>query len=466
MTDDERFERDLASVVREAAPVSAPSSLRRRVDAAMARPAASASRRWSPVLAATAAAAILLAVALVGPQLVHPPGQSAGSSAVTTGDASPRASISQVSVPPASTNPSAVTLPEPVTHPGNVQIGSLLTPADGYVVNTDGRLLVTHSGGAAWRDVTPSDTVTEQLSPFFLDPTHGWVSGFDRNGDPGLHIWRTTDAGLTWTHTVVMGVREGNWALEFLSPAIGWLATDPGGGQRPQPELRWTSDGGATWSSPVHLTAATGVPTLGTLTFVNSNLGFLADKTIFRRTTDGGRSWTEVEIAPQTVPIRPDPPTFGFGSPSFFDDLHGLVEVDVREHDGSVMSASIFRTDDAGASWSLVLRDDLHRSWMFIDAEHWIAVDGTTVWTASGAGQTITSATSTGLPRPLGLATGTFVDPLHGWVSAVTECPPGRFCALIANQLYKTSDGGRTWTTVGDCDTKGGVFACASAAPG
>ena len=64
---------------------------------------------------------------------------------------------------------------------------------------------------------------------------------------PGLILWRTADAGVSWSRLVFPDVHGANWDLVFLDPSVGWLATDPGG-QHPKPELRWTDDGGATWS--------------------------------------------------------------------------------------------------------------------------------------------------------------------------------------------------------------------------
>src|SRR5215218_3482643 len=125
MTDNERFERALAAAIRERAPTLAPASLVSRVKASLASGGAQPSRRHlAAIFGAAAAAAVLVVVAAVGSWIVQAPGQTPRASSSTTALGSPA-----VSAPPATAiAPSAVALPEPITHPGNIQTGDLLTP--------------------------------------------------------------------------------------------------------------------------------------------------------------------------------------------------------------------------------------------------------------------------------------------------------------------------------------------------
>src|ERR1043165_7936852 len=93
MSDDQRFERDLAAVVLEEAPESTPVSLRQRVEASMlADVSARPRRRLAPALGAAAAAVVLLAAAIIGPRLVQAPGQTPGSTSIVTAQGSLSAS--------------------------------------------------------------------------------------------------------------------------------------------------------------------------------------------------------------------------------------------------------------------------------------------------------------------------------------------------------------------------------------
>lgn len=464
MTDDERFERDLAAVVQEGAPTTTPSSLLQRVETSMAAEDSPWPRRVvGPLLGATAAVVVLFAAAIVGPKLVHAPGQTPGSTSIVTAQGSPSASQPISTAAP----PTAPARKEPILHPGFLEDGELLTATDAWATSFDNRLLITHSAGAAWRDITP-EGVNPDLpwGPFFTDALHGWVTEIGDSEHPDLRIWRTPDAGSSWTQSVLPRVGGGNGSAVFLTPTVGWLATDPGG-DHPKPELRWTSDAGATWSDPIDLAAAAGITVLEPIVFVDRQVGFLSGEELFRRTTDGGETWTDVDFAPRTMQLGSDPKTFRFGVPTFVDDMQGLVEVGVHAKDGSLVASAVFVTHDGGATWDLALRDDLHRSWMFIDERTWVAFDGQHVWTTSDGGQSIAVAPSSGLPDPLGSAHGRFVDPLRGWVTAAKACPRGYYCSIIIPQLFATTDGGRTWTPVGDCPSRGGQFLpCSSRGPG
>lgn len=451
MTNDERVEHDLVVVLREGAPTMTPSSLRDRVATTLAAEVRPWRRRYAPVLGAAAVVAVLLAAAFAGPNLLRAPGQTAAASDPTTApvsaDASIRTSTELPSVAPPTTQP----LAEPIDDPGLVNVGTLLTPADGWVVDMEGRLLVTHSAGASWRDITPQGVDGGMSGPMFVDPSHGWLVELRNPPTPDLKIWRTTDAGVTWTSSILKGLGHGNGAPVFLTPTLGWLATDLGGDPA-KPELRWTFDGGSTWLEPIDLAEAAGIETYQPMMFVDGQVGFISGGGIFQRTTDGGQTWADIEIAPQTMPLTPDTRPLLVGLPTFRDANRGVVQVGLSYNDdGTAAGGQVYSTSDGGATWQLVFNDPLHRQWRFIDEVHWVAIDGEHVWSTSDGGRTITSASSSGLPFPLGRTYGAFVDPLHGWLTADGACPVGYYCALSFNWLYKTSDGGRTWATVGDC---------------
>lgn len=468
MTQDERFEREVAAVVREGAPAVAPPALRRRVESSMrlATTGGWARRRATLFAAAAGVIVLLVAAAIVAPRLVPevPGATKPGSSLPATGIHSPSATA-----PPAATVPP---IAEPITDPGQVQIGELLTAIDGWVHNTDGHLFLTHSGGAAWRDVTPSGITSDILRPFFVDPIHGWLSEYDENADTGLVLWRTTDAGVTWSRFVVPDVQAVNWDLVFLTPMVGWLASDPGG-QKPKPELRWTDDGGSTWSAPINLTAATGIDTLQGLTFADREHGFLTGDDLFRWTRDGGMTWSDVILPPDLPAVATeDGDLLRFAPPRFVDARHGFLVVDVIAPDGTFRTRLIYVTVTGGVplgdppllsgfGWRLALRDDLRRQWAFVDEGTWIGIDGEQVWATRDGGATFDVQGSVGLPTPLDRAWMTFVDPEHAWGAAVRGgCPAGSFGCFRGPELFATPDGGRTWTRLGDC-----IFVCPSGEP-
>lgn len=458
MTHDERFERELAAAVREGAPEAAPHGLRLRVAGAVRLAAVRPRARRAPLLAAAAGAIALLVLVAIGAPWFGRPTPSVPQ----PGTASPTEGAvgSALAPTPAVTFP---ILPELVTNPGEVQVGNLLTATDGWVYNTDGHLFLTHSGGTAWREVTPPglDRTREYL-PSFVDPQHAWVAQLDREGGHDLRVWRTTDAGQTWEESRVVGAPLVIGGLAFLDPTIGYLTTDPGG-QHPKPELRWTHDAGATWSDPIDLATATGLPTLGVIDFFDEPAGVMTGDNTLLRTSDGGRTWV--------VPQRLDANVTGRGTPRYgavtiVDATTAFIVVKWLDKDGKETSRTIIQSRDSGTSWNTALTDPLHRSWAFIDALEWIGTNGLLVWATHDGGMTFESAPSTGLPVVLDFAAMDFVDAQHGWAEATGGVPCKGYGCLRLSQLFKTDDGGRSWTLVGQCEPGSSLaFACPSPRP-
>ena len=60
---------------------------------------------------------------------------------------------------------------------------------------------------------------------------------------------------------------------------------------------------------------------------------------------------------------------------------------------------------------------------------------GDTVWVTVDGGTTLHAARSIGLPLPLVVADGPFVDSLHGWIAAAQKCPFNMYCSIVVEQL-------------------------------
>ncbi len=258
----------------------------------------------------------------------------------------------------------------------------------------------------------------------FLNADDGWLvlqAPHGMGSSPGV-LFRTSDGGATWhavSRTPIMNVaREAPPTLpvagqvEFRSPEDGWLV---GGQVATGPHALYaTKNGGATWhlmALPTYPPGAlsdsvAGMPrTRGELLTVSVAYqdSELRTGIVLFRSSDGGRTWRVgaslfggddvALLSPETaLALRLSP----------FDPLHPNRNV----------AASVWRTNDGGASWHLV--SDLSR------------------------------ALRRQLAAPLVSLSLTFVDSRTGFVWATTEVagsPQRTFW------IDETTDGGRTWAS-------------------
>ncbi|HET7028286.1 MAG TPA: hypothetical protein VFI28_11400 [Candidatus Limnocylindrales bacterium] len=457
--DDDRFDHALRGAIRDGAPETASTALRQRVATSLAAaPVVSRARTSTWLLAAATGLAALMLVALAWPRLQVAPGVTPPVSAF-----GPTTNGSPVITPPLTTP-----RPEPFGHLGLIQGGDLLTAEDGYIQDMDGHLYMTHSAGAAWRRIDPPGFREDDArGAWFLDPLHGWVTPVDRDTGIDLVIWRTTDGGETWLQSLVGGSGPNANTLLFLDPMNGYLVSDPAeDGRRgdPKPELRWTADGGATWGDPIDLVAASGQAEPGIIDFLDRQHGVMTLPDGLLHTVDGGTTWTRSSITNTDFEVVNGTPRYG--SVAIIDATTAFMVI--GWFDASVKTAmtagqTVIETKDGGATWVARYGDARHRAWDFLDAVHWIATDGVTVWSTDDAGASWSSDASIGLPIEEFSAYLDFADPTHGWASAWAGEPCKGYGCQRFTVLFKTADGGQTWLPVGDCVAR---FACPTPGPG
>jgi photosystem II stability/assembly factor-like uncharacterized protein len=150
-------------------------------------------------------------------------------------------------------------------------------------------VLITHDGGITWS--AQHMRVTYPTLPYFSDSDHGVMAGSDS-------LVATSDGGISWVSRGVLPNQANS--VTFID-SHGWCIVNAAPAPRTDWYLYRTADGGGTWSRESAL------PTIGGLTFLDMNTGFLTagqypgslDWLLFR-TVDGGKSWTRVTstIAP------------------------------------------------------------------------------------------------------------------------------------------------------------------------
>ena len=259
----------------------------------------------------------------------------------------------------------------------------------------------------------------------FLDAKTGFALA---HSDEEL-LWHTSDGGRTWQK--VMFAQDDDishsplYQLHFVDAQHGWLVGVFG--------VWRTEDGGSHWNNTFKTTAYPKVTEIYQGAFSGTERAVIAASDGIYLTVDGGRSWK------LTMKSK------GISVPYLLD-----------EHTGWVWSESFLRTDDGGNSWRELYKLNGYieiRSTQFVNKEEgWAtgiefeesfrsvvrnpdspAWHGVLLHTRNGGKnwEHASAPTDTAFDRVA------FSDSKHGWL-------------LGMNRVYRTSDGGATWTRVLD----------------
>ncbi|MGH2500223.1 MAG: WD40/YVTN/BNR-like repeat-containing protein [Candidatus Limnocylindria bacterium] len=334
----------------------------------------------------------------------------------------------------------------------------------GWVVAASGsgwRTLRTSDGGATWAAL-PLGDVAAVHELRFADQCRGWLIA--ATPDRRLSLRTTSDGGASWSERLTRRDRSSTGAalgLQGLQVGDGdsaWIVADVERcDDRECPsELLATIDGGTRWTA-IHPAR----PRLLLPRFVDARHGWIvrsvaADGAFeLAGTRDGGRTWSALALPPF---------------------VHDMAFVGVRDgwilgRDGSWCTASfchrwyLYRTTDGGGSWTTLQGSTATSSawWLpnpaasragflggvhFTDERHgWIGLGVG----AGGAGQRVGGVITTGdggltweqtgsEPFPKDVARLSVVDARSAW--AVSGLSTGG----AGGELYRTTDGGRTWT--------------------
>jgi photosystem II stability/assembly factor-like uncharacterized protein len=299
----------------------------------------------------------------------------------------------------------------------------------------EGNLLTTVNGGTTWETLAAAN-VDKNTAISFIDSSKGWLV---KGANGSLEVSRTIDGGRQWTTIGTVSPTDSGEPLlspiqiDFVDESHGWLI---------ETFTVWqTADGGAKWEEVLSIDdpRITGQPGRGF--FMNQKAWICGSKGQLYSTTNGGKTWQ----------IQTIDDSLNCSDVFFVDEQTGWLS---RNSNGQ-----LYRSEDGGRSWHLqpALGQYLH-----IDSCYFLSK--TEGW---GVGQQLLEGSRGLLPFEYiakGLAQGVAMHTVDGgrtWQTSLVEKTepffqrtyfgdPERGWIISRNNVYRTTDGGRSWKALLD----------------
>jgi photosystem II stability/assembly factor-like uncharacterized protein len=329
-------------------------------------------------------------------------------------------------------------------------------PCTFYMGASGGGVWKTESCGAAWSPVTDGQIDTGSIGAIDVsesNPSIVWVgtgsAAIRSNVIIGRGVYKSTDAGRTWQF---MGLKNagqiGSVIVHPSNPDVAWVAAlgSPFGPNADRGVFK-TTDGGKSWSQTLFVNQETGARVLA-INYANPDELYAGMYRGFRKgwdiisggpakeggiykSTDGGGSWTKLST----------------GLPQ---NLIGKIDLDVARSNPKTVYAMIeapgtegglYRSDDAGASWRVVNSAGNLRSrpfyFNYVDVnpknENEVWVNALSLFKSADGGKTFST-----VGTPHGDNHGIWFNPDNPQIAI--QCNDGGATVTI--------DGGRTWSSI------------------
>jgi photosystem II stability/assembly factor-like uncharacterized protein len=245
--------------------------------------------------------------------------------------------------------------------------GSDTRPLEYYFGAAGGGLWKTTDGGTTWRPVTDGQIGSSSVGAVAVcqaDPDVVYIGTGETqlrgNIIRGDGLYKSTDAGETWTHIGLAEAR--NFSRVRVHPTdcntVFAAAFGHYGAENEERGVYKSTDGGVTWRKVLYRDARTGAADLS-IHPVNPDLVYATLWEAWRkpwgmssggpgsgifRSTDGGETWTEITRNPGLIPEGMLVGKSGISvSPVDQNRVFAIVEAD---------SGGVFRSDDGGATWT------------------------------------------------------------------------------------------------------------------
>ena len=344
---------------------------------------------------------------------------------------------------PATAAPSLPALPAAASP--SIQSLYMLDLNNGWAL-TDTGVVRTADGGSSWYNASPAGLNGAPASPFFLNASTGWVAA-NTGGDPTTGaLYHTSDGGASWSSATVP---FGGGSLDFIDAMNGWEMVGLSAGMSHEAVAIFrTSDGGATWSrvfinDPGVSGSSDSLPLVGDktgLVAVDSNHVWVvgtqpsSDFIYLYASQDGGTSWVHQEPA---IPAAYSGAMTGGNLPVFFGSSEAVLPVLLFANNNGT---DFYVSHDGGQTWSATTPVSQGGFLAVGSANDFFVWDGSASLNVSHDAGASWSTVTPNVNIKDNLVSIQFINGTTGW--ALTSD------ATSHRMLYKTVDGGATWTVL------------------